>query len=196
MVLEPLIRNPAYEEIFVDGPHEVGVVERTGRTVMLPDVCFDSDEEVREITKRALASVNRRVDGSSPMADARLRDGSRLNVVIPPHEAGHAVLHLRSGGHVERVSIQPVSGVWVSDVAGGARRGQDLPIGLQLQVRMAGEAATCLQGGRSTGLRASGDRDVAGALALEAADGDRVEAALLVDAAWRAAREALEDSRT
>ena len=58
--LEPLICNPAYEEIFVDGPHEVGVVERTGRIVMLPDVYFDSDEEVREIAKRALASVNRR----------------------------------------------------------------------------------------------------------------------------------------
>ena len=62
--LEPLIRNPAYEEIFVDGPHEVGVIERTGRTVMLPDVYFDNDEEVRELAKRALASVNRRVDES------------------------------------------------------------------------------------------------------------------------------------
>jgi Flp pilus assembly CpaF family ATPase len=50
--LEPLICNPAYEEIFVDGPREVGVVERTGRTVMLPDVYFDCDEDVREITKR------------------------------------------------------------------------------------------------------------------------------------------------
>jgi hypothetical protein len=47
-----LICNPAYEEIFVDGPREVGVVERTGRTVMLPDVYFDCDEDVREITKR------------------------------------------------------------------------------------------------------------------------------------------------
>jgi pilus assembly protein CpaF len=94
--LEPLIRNPAYEEIFVDGPHEVGVVERTGRIVMLPDVYFDSDEDVREIAKRALASVNRRVDESSPMADARLKDGSRLNVVIPPISDRHAVLTIRT----------------------------------------------------------------------------------------------------
>jgi pilus assembly protein CpaF len=94
--LEPLIRNPAYEEIFVDGPHEVGVVERTGRTVMLPDVYFDSDEEVREIAKRALAGVNRRVDESSPMADARLKDGSRLNVVIPPISDKHTVLTIRT----------------------------------------------------------------------------------------------------
>jgi pilus assembly protein CpaF len=94
--LEPLIRNPAYEEIFVDGPHEVGVVERTGRTVMLPDVYFDSDEDVREIAKRALASVNRRVDESSPMADARLKDGSRLNVVIPPISDRHTVLTIRT----------------------------------------------------------------------------------------------------
>ena len=94
--LEPLIRNPAYEEIFVDGPHEVGVVERTGQTVMLPDVYFDSDEDVREIAKRALASVNRRVDESSPMADARLKDGSRLNVVIPPISDRHTVLTIRT----------------------------------------------------------------------------------------------------
>src|SRR5437868_1507882 len=94
--LEPLIRNPVYEEIFVDGPHEVGVVERSGRTVMLPDVYFDSDEEVREIAKRALASVNRRVDESLPMADARLRDGSRLNVVIPPVSDKHTVLTIRT----------------------------------------------------------------------------------------------------
>jgi pilus assembly protein CpaF len=94
--LEPLIRNPAYEEIFVDGPHEVGVIERTGRTVMLPDVYFDSDEDVREIAKRALASVNRRVDESSPMADARLKDGSRLNVVIPPISDRHTVLTVRT----------------------------------------------------------------------------------------------------
>ena len=94
--LEPLIRNPAYEEIFVDGPHEVGVVERTGRTLMLPDVYFDCDEDVREIAKRALASVNRRVDESSPMADARLKDGSRLNVVIPPISDKHTVLTIRT----------------------------------------------------------------------------------------------------
>jgi pilus assembly protein CpaF len=94
--LEPLIRNPVYEEIFVDGPSEVGVVERTGQTVMLPDVYFDCDEDVREIAKRALASVNRRVDESSPMADARLKDGSRLNVVIPPISDRHTVLTIRT----------------------------------------------------------------------------------------------------
>ena len=94
--LEPLIRNPAYEEIFVDGPHEVGVIERSGRVVMLPDVFFDSDEDVREIAKPALASVNRRVDESAPMADARLKDGSRLNVVIPPISDRHTVLTIRT----------------------------------------------------------------------------------------------------
>ncbi len=90
--LEPLIRNPGYEEIFVDSPREVGVIERTGRTIMLPDVYFDSDEEVRELAKRALAAVGRRVDEVSPMVDARLADGSRLNVVIPPVSQQHTVL--------------------------------------------------------------------------------------------------------
>jgi pilus assembly protein CpaF len=63
---------------------------------MLPDVYFEDDEDVREIAKRALASVNRRVDESSPMADARLRDGSRLNVVIPPISSKHTVLTIRT----------------------------------------------------------------------------------------------------
>jgi pilus assembly protein CpaF len=94
--LEPLIRNPDYEEIFVDGPREVGVIERSGRTVMRPDVYFESDDEVRELAKRALASVNRRIDESSPMVDARLKDGSRLNVVIPPVSHKHTVLTIRT----------------------------------------------------------------------------------------------------
>ena len=94
--LEPLIRNPVYEEIFVDSPREVGVIERTGRTVMLPDVYFESDEEVRELAKRALAAVGRRVDESSPMVDARLADGSRLNVVIPPVSQRYTVLTIRT----------------------------------------------------------------------------------------------------
>ena len=94
--LEPLIRNPAYEEIFVDGPREVGVIDRTGRTVMLPDVYFDSDEEPRELAKRALAAVGRRVDELSPMVDARLADGSRLNVVIPPVSQRYTVLTIRT----------------------------------------------------------------------------------------------------
>jgi pilus assembly protein CpaF len=94
--LEPLIRNPDYEEIFVDSPREVGVIERTGTTVMLPDVFFENDEEVRELAKRALAAVGRRVDESSPMVDARLPDGSRLNVVIPPVSQRYTVLTIRT----------------------------------------------------------------------------------------------------
>jgi pilus assembly protein CpaF len=69
---------------------------RNGRTVMLPDVYFESDEEVRELGKRALAAVGRRVDEASPMVDARLKDGSRLNVVIPHVSDRYTLLTIRT----------------------------------------------------------------------------------------------------
>jgi RNA polymerase sigma-70 factor, ECF subfamily len=115
---------------------------------------------------------------------------------LAAHEAAHAVLHIRAGGHVQRVSIAPVSAVWVDEAVGGPRSHRDLPAGAQLQVLMAGEAATYLQSRRTAHVGRSGDRDAAGALALATSDGDEVEAALLVDSAWRAARDALEEDRT
>jgi pilus assembly protein CpaF len=94
--LQRLIANPDYEEIIVESPREIGVIDRTGRTIMLPDVYFESDEEVRELAKRALAAVGRRVDEASPMVDARLKDGSRLNVVIPPVSDRYTLLTIRT----------------------------------------------------------------------------------------------------
>jgi pilus assembly protein CpaF len=80
--LEALLADPAVEEVMVNGPERV-YVERRG--LLEPtEVTFESEEELRNAIERILAPLGRRVDELSPMVDARLADGSRVNVVIPP----------------------------------------------------------------------------------------------------------------
>lgn len=80
--LEPLFRDPSITEIMVNAPDEV-YIERDGR-LTLSDVCLESDESIKHIIERIVAPLGRRIDESSPMVDARLPDGSRVNAVIPP----------------------------------------------------------------------------------------------------------------
>jgi pilus assembly protein CpaF len=80
--LEELLADPEVEELMVNG-HRSVYVERRGR-IEATEVCFKSDQQLRDTIERILAPVGRRVDELSPMADARLADGSRVNVVIPP----------------------------------------------------------------------------------------------------------------
>ncbi len=80
--LEDLLADPAVEEVMVNGSGSV-YVERSGR-IELTEARFCGDHEVRDAIERILAPLGRRVDELSPMADARLPDGSRVNVVIPP----------------------------------------------------------------------------------------------------------------
>ena len=80
--LEPLLGDPEVEEIMVSGTAPVWV-ERRGR-LERTDVAFGSEGDLREAIERILAPLGRRVDEAEPLADARLPDGSRVNVVIPP----------------------------------------------------------------------------------------------------------------
>ena len=80
--LEDLLADPAVEEVMVNGADRV-YVERRGRIEPAPAV-FADEEELRNAIERILAPLGRRVDELSPMVDARLADGSRVNVVIPP----------------------------------------------------------------------------------------------------------------
>lgn len=80
--LEPLLTDPAVDEVMVNGPGEV-YVERRGR-VERTDVAFAGEGELLHAIERILAAVGRRVDEAQPLCDARLGDGSRVNVVIPP----------------------------------------------------------------------------------------------------------------
>jgi pilus assembly protein CpaF len=80
--LEELLADPAVEEVMVNGPGLV-YIERRGR-IEATDVAFADEEELHNAIERILAPLGRRVDELSPMVDARLADGSRVNVVIPP----------------------------------------------------------------------------------------------------------------
>jgi len=91
--LEDLLTDPLVEEVMVNGPDRV-YVERQGR-IERAGVRFDSEAALRDAIERILAPLGRRVDELSPMADARLRDGSRVNVVIPPLAVDGPVLSIR-----------------------------------------------------------------------------------------------------
>ena len=80
--IEPLLANPDVTEIMVNGPYSV-YVERRGK-VELSDAQFTDNEHVMNVINRIVSSVGRRIDESSPMVDARLADGSRVNAIIPP----------------------------------------------------------------------------------------------------------------
>jgi pilus assembly protein CpaF len=80
--LQPLLDDPEVDEVMVSGTSGVWV-ERAGR-VEATDVRFASEAELRDVIERILAPLGRRVDDASPLVDARLPDGSRINVVIPP----------------------------------------------------------------------------------------------------------------
>ncbi len=80
--LEVLLRDPSISEIMVNGKDQI-YIERGGK-IYLTDVTFLSDDQLRVIIDRILAPLGKRVDDSMPYADARLPDGSRVNVIIPP----------------------------------------------------------------------------------------------------------------
>jgi pilus assembly protein CpaF len=94
--LEDLLADPAIEEVMVNGPDSV-YVERRGR-IEATDVVFGGEEELRDAIERILAPLGRRIDELSPMVDARLADGSRVNVVIPPLAIDGPVLSIRRFG--------------------------------------------------------------------------------------------------
>lgn len=81
-VLEPLIADETITEIMVNGVNDL-FVERAGRIERIPST-FHSEEELYQTIDRIVSTVNRRVDESSPMVDARLLGGERVNVIIPP----------------------------------------------------------------------------------------------------------------
>ena len=80
--LESLLADDSITEIMVNGPRDV-FVERSGRLQRAP-VAFSSDKTLFRVIERIVAPIGRRIDESSPLVDARLPDGSRVNIVIPP----------------------------------------------------------------------------------------------------------------
>ncbi|GIK78346.1 MAG: hypothetical protein BroJett022_20360 [Actinomycetes bacterium] len=91
--LEELLRDPEVEEVLVNG-HDQVWVERSGR-LLRTAVTFPDEEGLRDVIERVLGPIGRRVDELSPMADGRLVDGSRVNVVIPPLAVDGPALSIR-----------------------------------------------------------------------------------------------------
>ncbi|OIJ14634.1 type II secretion system protein E [Anaerobacillus arseniciselenatis] len=80
--INPLLMDPTISEVMVNGPNQV-FVERKGK-IELSDVTFRDDDHVLQVIDKIVAPIGRRIDESSPMVDARLPDGSRVNAIIPP----------------------------------------------------------------------------------------------------------------
>ncbi len=91
--LEPLLKDPTITDILVNGPNRV-FVERYG-TLELSAVRFKDDRHLIRIIQKIVSAVGRRVDESSPLVDARLLDGSRVNAVVPPLALDGALLSIR-----------------------------------------------------------------------------------------------------
>ncbi|MCP3989146.1 MAG: CpaF family protein [Actinomycetia bacterium] len=94
--IEPLLADPSVSEVMVNGTDAI-FVERGGQ-IELTTARFRSEEHLRQIIVRIAAAVGRRVDESSPMVDARLADGSRVNAVIPPLAVDGPALTIRKFG--------------------------------------------------------------------------------------------------
>ena len=91
--IEPLLSDPSVADILVNGPRMI-YVERRGK-LELTKLQFRSDAHVLHVAQRIASSIGRRIDESSPMLDARLADGSRVNVIIPPLSLKGPALSIR-----------------------------------------------------------------------------------------------------
>jgi len=94
--LEPLLSDPTISDILVNSHHTI-YIERRGK-IEPTTVRFKDDEHLMRVIERIVSSVGRRIDESSPMVDARLQDGSRVNAIIPPLSIDGPVLSIRRFG--------------------------------------------------------------------------------------------------
>ena len=91
--IEPLLNDPTITDILINGPHQI-YVERRGK-LEETDVVFRDNEHLSNVAQRIAASIGRRVDETSPMVDARLADGSRVNIIMAPLALDGACVSIR-----------------------------------------------------------------------------------------------------
>lgn len=91
--IQPLLNDDSVTEVMVNGPYRT-YIERKGKLV-LSDVTFRDDDHVMRVIERIIAPIGRRVDESKPYEDARLPDGSRVNIIIPPLALNGPVITIR-----------------------------------------------------------------------------------------------------
>src|SRR5947209_9663302 len=98
--LEPLLADQTICDILINSPSQI-YVERGGR-LEKTEVTFKDNEHLMRVIERIVSSVGRRIDESSPMVDARLKDGSRVNAIIPPLALDGPVMSIRRFGSDQR----------------------------------------------------------------------------------------------
>lgn len=94
--LDEFLRDPFISDILVNGPRQI-YVEREGK-LLLTNASFEDDEHLIRVIRRIGTNVGRRIDESTPMLDARLPDGSRVNAIIPPLSLSGPLLSIRRFG--------------------------------------------------------------------------------------------------
>lgn len=104
--IQPLIDDPTVTEVMVNGPDHVyfernGLLHRSG-------IIFNGEPHLRRVIDRIVTRVGRRIDESSPLVDARLEDGSRVNAIIPPLAVSGSTLTIRKFSH-EALSVQDLA---------------------------------------------------------------------------------------
>ena len=136
--LEPLMADVSVCDILVNGPDEV-FVEREGR-LEKTDVVFAHPDHVRRVIQRAAARVGRRIDEVTPMVDARLPDGSRLNAIVPPLALKGPTMSIRRFG---------ASPLQLSDLL--AKGSMCEPMAAFLQAAVQARVSFLISGGTGTG---------------------------------------------
>ncbi|HEX5417475.1 MAG TPA: CpaF family protein [Chloroflexota bacterium] len=136
--IQPLLHDESVSEIMVNGPYQV-YVERKG-VLEETDIAFEDDEHVRRIIDRIVAPLGRRCDEASPMVDARLPDGSRVNAIIPPLSVKGPVLTIR------KFSREPLT---VQDLIGFGSMSSQVADFLSACIR--GRASCVISGGTGSG---------------------------------------------
>ncbi|PTQ75775.1 CpaF family protein [Celeribacter persicus] len=91
--LEPLLKDESVNDILVNGPHQI-FIERAGK-LELSDITFKDEKHLLRIIDKIVSAVGRRVDESNPYVDARLKDGSRFNAMVPPVAVDGSLVSIR-----------------------------------------------------------------------------------------------------
>jgi len=131
--LEALLRDPEVSEIMVNRPEQI-FVERRGR-IELTNLAFEDEDSLRRVIDRIVSTIGRRVDESEPMCDARLKDGSRVNVVIPPVAIYGPCLTIRKFG---REVLSPEKLVMSGSATGAMMEYLDAAVKTRLNVIVSG----------------------------------------------------------
>ncbi len=137
--IEFLLKDPEVTEVMVNGPGDV-YVERRGRIERVQEVLFEGEEDVLHLIERIVGPLGLRVDESSPWADARLPDGSRVHAIVPPLSLRGPTLTIRKFSPVPLVA---------EDLVGGGSMGPRMLRFLAGAVR--GRANMIVSGGAGSG---------------------------------------------